>query len=124
MTSAQAEAHGMPRYQHRVTEFTPFKPQARPGFTPYSFFGSSKESLRAEFSKEATGQYTNKWHSNSEDLVNMYPIIMVKTDIAVCDGGGGTLGHPLEYMNMNRQKDGPEVCKYCGLRFMKDHHHH
>ncbi|KAH9257758.1 hypothetical protein BASA81_004224 [Batrachochytrium salamandrivorans] len=118
------EAQGLARYVERITPFSPVKAQAKPGFTPFSFFGSSKESLRDELLQEATGKYTNKHHSNSERLVSEIPIIWLQSDTAVCDGGGGLLGHPLEYMNLKRQKSGPETCKYCGLRFQKEEHHH
>jgi uncharacterized Zn-finger protein len=46
--------------------------------------------------------------------------------VAVCDGGSGALGHPLEYIQLNTVSQLPQVCKYCGLRFImkKGHHHH
>ena len=35
-----------------------------------------------------------------------------------CDGGGGALGHPKVYINLD---DGePHGCIYCGLRFQLD----
>ena len=35
-----------------------------------------------------------------------------------CDGGGGALGHPKVYINLD---DGqPKGCIYCGLRFQLD----
>jgi uncharacterized Zn-finger protein len=42
-----------------------------------------------------------------------------------CDGGGGALGHPKIFINLDRS--GPQACIYCGLRFEMDHshaHHH
>jgi uncharacterized Zn-finger protein len=36
-----------------------------------------------------------------------------------CDGGAGLLGHPLEYMTLER--GGEVVCKYCGRRYVQDH---
>jgi uncharacterized Zn-finger protein len=33
-----------------------------------------------------------------------------------CDGGGGALGHPVEYLTLER--GGETVCKYCGRRFV------
>lgn len=43
-------------------------------------------------------------------------IFTVDTTIVGCDGGGGPLGHPLVYLNMekNRQVD----CPYCSRRFV------
>lgn len=37
-----------------------------------------------------------KHRSNALDLVEKQPVIEVEGDMAVCDGGGGVLGHPLE----------------------------
>ena len=33
-----------------------------------------------------------------------------------CDGGNGPLGHPIEYLTLER--DGEVVCKYCGRRYL------
>jgi uncharacterized Zn-finger protein len=32
-----------------------------------------------------------------------------------CDGGGGALGHPIEFLAL---KNGMAVCGYCGRRFL------
>lgn len=47
--------------------------------------------------------------------------------MAICDGGGGALGHPLEYIKVGNRADyeSPEevakgvACIYCGLRYRK-----
>jgi len=74
--------------------------------------------------KEATGKSDNRHHSNSEQLIDRVGVIKVKGSLAVCDGGGGSLGHPVEYIQLELKKNEPAVCKYCGLRFEKDHDHH
>ncbi|WP_235031553.1 zinc-finger domain-containing protein [Geminicoccus flavidas] len=33
-----------------------------------------------------------------------------------CDGGEGPLGHPVEYMTL--EKGGETVCKYCSRRYV------
>jgi uncharacterized Zn-finger protein len=38
-----------------------------------------------------------------------------------CDGGGGALGHPKIFINLD--PSGPQACNYCGLRFEMDHSH-
>ncbi|OAD56291.1 NADH dehydrogenase [ubiquinone] iron-sulfur protein 6, mitochondrial [Eufriesea mexicana] len=43
-----------------------------------------------------------------------------KDKIVACDGGGGPLGHPKVYINLD--KPGNHTCGYCGLRFYKEHH--
>ncbi len=36
-----------------------------------------------------------------------------------CPTGGGALGHPVEFIQLNKVNvSAPEVCKYCGLRFV------
>ncbi len=37
-----------------------------------------------------------------------------------CDGGCGPLGHPVEYLTL--EKGGQAVCKYCDRRFVHVHH--
>ena len=36
-----------------------------------------------------------------------------------CDGGGGALGHPKVYINLD--KKGPHACIYCGLMYEYAH---
>ena len=50
------------------------------------------------------------------ELVHKVPVIEVDGEMAVCDGGGGALGHPLEYISLARP-GAIEYCKYCGLRY-------
>ncbi|KAJ1972335.1 hypothetical protein H4R35_004729 [Dimargaris xerosporica] len=57
------------------------------------------------------------------DLIAEEPIRFVKGRRAVCDGGGGPLGHPTIFINLD-QADQPHACGYCGLRFQQDPHHH
>eukprot|EP00744_Colponema_vietnamica_P005306 GILI01007783.1.p1 GENE.GILI01007783.1~~GILI01007783.1.p1 ORF type:complete len:133 (-),score=31.65 GILI01007783.1:95-445(-) len=66
--------------------------------------------------------------SNAEELIWKVPVVEVEGLVAVCDGGGGKLGHPVEYIQLNKRNlNEPEICKYCGLRFIQKsggHHHH
>nr|CAG4641411.1 EOG090X0NBY [Eulimnadia texana] len=57
------------------------------------------------------------------DLIAQVPPKEVKERIVWCNGGGGALGHPKVYINLD--KPGAHECGYCGLRFAKkdDHHH-
>jgi len=55
------------------------------------------------------------------DLINSVPPKPVKDRVVSCDGGGGALGHPKVYINLDQP--GPKACGYCGLRFVLDHHH-
>lgn len=48
----------------------------------------------------------------------MEPAETIRTDSEVlsCDGGGGALGHPRVYLNMEGR--GEIDCPYCGCRFV------
>lgn len=62
-----------------------------------------------------------KWGSNAMDLINESDIVQVDGDYVLCDGGGGALGHPIEYIKLNVSDEGAgfQVCKYCGTRYMR-----
>ncbi|XP_036620111.1 NADH dehydrogenase [ubiquinone] iron-sulfur protein 6, mitochondrial-like [Trichosurus vulpecula] len=56
------------------------------------------------------------------DLISEQPVSEVESRVISCDGGGGALGHPKVYINLDKEtKTG--TCGYCGLQF-KQHHHH
>ena len=53
-------------------------------------------------------------------LVDDVEVYIVDEMDVVCDGGGGTLGHPLEYMTL---APGLKiVCPYCGRRYLHSAH--
>ncbi|KAJ6261476.1 hypothetical protein Dda_4146 [Drechslerella dactyloides] len=53
------------------------------------------------------------------ELIHEQPVRFVKDRVVVCDGGGGPLGHPKIFINVDK----PEVvpCGYCGLPFANEH---
>ncbi|KAM8967912.1 NADH dehydrogenase [ubiquinone] iron-sulfur protein 6, mitochondrial [Pelodytes ibericus] len=56
------------------------------------------------------------------DLIAEQPISEVESRVVSCDGGGGALGHPKVYINLDKEtKTG--TCGYCGLQFKQKHHH-
>ncbi|KAK9403656.1 NADH dehydrogenase [Crotalus adamanteus] len=56
------------------------------------------------------------------DLIAEQPVSEVETRVVWCDGGGGALGHPKVYINLDKDtKTG--TCGYCGLQFKQKHHH-
>ena len=65
--------------------------------------------------------------SNAEAMIKSFteePIV-VDAHVAVCDGGGGALGHPIEFLQLNRVNEKtPETCTYCGLKFVMGEAHH
>ncbi|XP_015268808.1 PREDICTED: NADH dehydrogenase [ubiquinone] iron-sulfur protein 6, mitochondrial [Gekko japonicus] len=56
------------------------------------------------------------------DLIAEQPVTEVEDRVVSCDGGGGALGHPRVYINLDKDtKTG--TCGYCGLQFTQKHHH-
>ncbi|KAM9386041.1 NADH dehydrogenase [ubiquinone] iron-sulfur protein 6, mitochondrial [Pholidichthys leucotaenia] len=56
------------------------------------------------------------------NLVAEEPVSEVGSRVVSCDGGGGALGHPKVYINLDKDtKVG--TCGYCGLQFKQKHHH-
>ncbi|XP_057291626.1 uncharacterized protein LOC130614220 [Hydractinia symbiolongicarpus] len=55
------------------------------------------------------------------DLIDEIPPMEVSERVVSCDGGGGALGHPKVFINLD--KPGDHACGYCGLRFVKKAHH-
>ncbi|XP_048417000.1 NADH dehydrogenase [ubiquinone] iron-sulfur protein 6, mitochondrial [Stegostoma tigrinum] len=55
------------------------------------------------------------------DLLAEEPVTEVSDRVVSCDGGGGALGHPKVYINLDKNtKVG--TCGYCGLRFKQIRH--
>ena len=67
----------------------------------------------------------NAHRSNAASLVSeVPPIVVASGHVAMCDGGGGTTGHPIEYLQLElRAGAAPSLCRYCGLRYVAAHHH-
>ncbi|KAI8799994.1 zinc-finger domain-containing protein [Cladochytrium replicatum] len=56
------------------------------------------------------------------ELINSQPVVQVHNRIVACDGGGGALGHPKVYINLD--EPGLVVaCGYCGTKYNYDHGH-
>ena len=49
-------------------------------------------------------------------LVDDREVVITSAMYVRCDGGNGPLGHPMEYMTL--EKDGQTICKYCGRRYV------
>lgn len=50
------------------------------------------------------------------DLIHKQPVRWIKERTAKCDGGGGPLGHPRIFINVDR----PQICQctYCGVPYV------
>ena len=81
---------------------------------------------RAASTSSQLPKYRHGIHrSNAESLVKEVKVLIVDDHVAVCDGGSAALGHPVEYIQLDTVSNEPQICKYCGLRFiMGEPHHH
>lgn len=54
------------------------------------------------------------------ELIHKQPVRWTKERVVSCDGGGGPLGHPKIFINVDK----PQICwcTYCGLPFAHEHH--
>ena len=96
-------------------------PPSAPSRSPYNIdpktVDKTKEEMRVHYRTYEESEFKlGKHRSNALELVEAHPIVEVEGEMAICDGGGGALGHPLEYISLQRPGV-VERCKYCGLRF-------
>lgn len=69
-----------------------------------------------------SSQYTlGKHRSNALELIEKQAVIEVDGEMAICDGGGGNLGHPIEYISLE-QPGSIKECIYCGLKYTQKAH--
>lgn len=50
------------------------------------------------------------------ELIHKQPVRWTKERVVSCDGGGGPLGHPRIFINVDKPKI--NWCTYCGLPFV------
>lgn len=92
---------------------------------PIAFNGLNRSFTSKATYNEATGMIKSRHKSNAETLISKFPVVEMEAMTVVCDGGGGSLGHPIEYMNLDTIIPyTPVTCKYCGTKFVmkKDFH--
>lgn len=53
-------------------------------------------------------------------LVDDREVVLTDRHDVACDGGGGPLGHPVEYLTLGDR--GEVMCKYCGRRYLAMEH--
>jgi len=72
-------------------------------------------------------EHTAKWMQTVDkkspmELINEVPPIKVEGRIVACEGDRNpALGHPIEFICLDLPQ--PNVCKYCGLRYVQSDHH-
>ena len=55
--------------------------------------------------------------SDQNKIANSIEYVSKDTDIVMCDGGSGDLGHPAVYFKFGKKKE--IVCNYCNKKFIK-----
>ena len=55
--------------------------------------------------------------SDQNKIVDPIEYVSKNTDIVMCDGGSGDLGHPAVYFKFGKKK--AIVCNYCNKKFIK-----
>ncbi|EAU93104.2 NADH:ubiquinone oxidoreductase kDa subunit [Coprinopsis cinerea okayama7 len=107
----------------KKTESSPLSAWQAPNF-PSTWSTSQKPRPQAGSSPrfEQTNMDLQPQPLSAMELIAQEPIRLVQGRSAVCDGGGGPLGHPKIYINLDQP--GPRACGYCGIRFEQDPHHH
>ena len=55
--------------------------------------------------------------SNQNKIAEPIEYVSKNTDIVMCDGGSGDLGHPAVYFKFGKKKE--IVCNYCNKKFIK-----
>ena len=55
--------------------------------------------------------------SDQNKIAESIEYVSKNTDIVMCDGGSGDLGHPAVYFKFCKKKE--IVCNYCNKKFIK-----
>lgn len=102
---------------YQIQRKTKFKINTQPGLTRYNWDNMSYKKYPYEESRVTHG-------TNAEELIYKVPPIEVDDDVAMCAGVNEFYyGHPVEYIQLNtRNPEKPNICKYCGLRYVKKKH--
>merc|ERR1712167_406681 len=87
---------------------------------PFSSAVVTTEARATTYPAPVVGTTCPVYKSDAEARIAMVAPIGVHGSTARCDGGGGPLGHPVEYIQLNTKTGEPVECKYCGLRFFSN----
>ncbi|KAI6007419.1 zinc-finger domain-containing protein [Pisolithus albus] len=96
-------------------------PQAPNYATPWSTSQRPRPAARSGPRFEQAAMELQPNPLSAMELIANEPVRIVQGRKAVCDGGGGALGHPKIFINLD--KPGPHACGYCGLQFEQAVHH-
>ncbi|XVF56535.1 hypothetical protein PTKIN_Ptkin06aG0128800 [Pterospermum kingtungense] len=92
-----------------------------------SNLGSTTTTRHLSLVSSQISNHTAKWMQDTSkkspmELINEVPPIKVEGRIVACEGDNNpALGHPIEFICLDLKE--PAVCKYCGLRYVQEHHH-
>ncbi|RLN45929.1 hypothetical protein BBJ29_007078 [Phytophthora kernoviae] len=85
---------------------------------PRAAFRAQTASFSTIYDRQTPFEDVNRHRSDAEQRIAQVPVVEVAGNVAVCDGGGGALGHPVEYIQLDTVKyHTAQTCKYCGVRY-------
>ncbi|KAG7396346.1 hypothetical protein PHYBOEH_002481 [Phytophthora boehmeriae] len=85
---------------------------------PRVAFRAQAVSFSTHYDGKTLLEDVNRHRSDAEQRIAQVPVVEVAGNVAVCDGGGGALGHPVEYIQLDTVKHhSAQTCKYCGVRY-------
>jgi len=90
--------------------------------SPWSTSQRPRPAAKSDVRFEQTNMDLQPQPLSAMEMINNEPVRLVEGRRAVCDGGGGPLGHPKIFINLD--KPGPRPCGYCGIRFEQNPDHH
>ncbi|ORY34258.1 zinc-finger domain-domain-containing protein [Naematelia encephala] len=112
-----------PIKSEQPTESTPVELQQSPNVP--TTWSTSQNPKPAAYNNARFEQVVLELQPNPKSAMGMLaedPVRLVLGRKATCDGGGGPLGHPKIFINLD--KPGPKACGYCGIRYEQAHEHH
>ncbi|KAH8120319.1 zinc-finger domain-containing protein [Phellopilus nigrolimitatus] len=119
--STQSSSSSVPAAKP-TTEPTPAAAQSPNYPKPWSTNQRAREDAYKDARFEQTALEFQPQPLSAMEMISQEPVHMVHGRKAVCDGGGGPLGHPKIFINLD--KPGPRPCGYCGIRFAQAPHAH
>lgn len=120
-TKAPSVATTSPQSTPAENTLTGIAPQAPNYPTPWSTNQRPRPAARSGPRFEQTVMDLQPNPLSAMELIASEPARFVQGRKAVCDGGGGPLGHPKIFINLD--KPGPHACGYCGIQFEQAVHH-
>ena len=115
----RGKAMSGPRFEQTLMEY-------QVCWSKREFWGESSSEMRGEEREELVKEEGFRGHKlmmdvqpqpySAIDLIHKQPVRWTDKRVVSCDGGGGVLGHPRIFINVDKPKI--NMCTYCGLPFV------